>query len=159
MDIPSNIKPLWDEYVASTDADVSSRFYEACQFGDSESMVNSLAELVLAGTKRATASLLMAYEVENNPLPVSGAISVVTNWANEPVCIIESTIIEVIPFNEVTQEFATAEGEGDKSLRFWKDAHWDFFGRECKRIGKEPSPEMLVVCEQFEVVYPTSESG
>jgi hypothetical protein len=36
-----------------------------------------------------------------------------------------------------------------------RDAHWRFFSRECRRIGREPDLRMPVVCEQFEVVYPT----
>lgn len=51
--------------------------------------------------------------------------------------------------------FAAIEGEGDGSLSYWRDAHWRYFGRECHRIGKELSLQMLVVCEQFKVVYPT----
>lgn len=46
-------------------------------------------------------------------------------------------------------------GEGDGTLRYWRDVHWQYFSRECQRIGREPSMRMPVVCEQFRVVFPT----
>lgn len=39
------------------------------------------------------------------------------------------------------------------SLEYWRSGHWQFFGRECLRLGKEPSASMLVVCERFKVIY------
>jgi uncharacterized protein YhfF len=62
--------------------------------------------------------------------------------------------VVIVPFEEVGEEFAAAEGEGDGSLQYWRECHWAYFERECKRIGREPSPRMLIVCERFEVIYP-----
>jgi uncharacterized protein YhfF len=105
--------------------------------------------------KRATAGLLWTNELTNKPLPKVGDLSVVTNWHGAPVCIIESTHIEIVPFDSVSDSFAAIEGEGDKTLRYWREAHWRFFSRECQRIGREPDLHMPVVCERFRVVYPT----
>ena len=71
------------------------------------------------------------------------------------LCIIQSTHIEIIPFDSVSDRFAATEGEGDKTLRYWREAHWRFFSRECQRIGREPNLQMPVVCEEFKLVYPT----
>jgi len=49
-------------------------------------------------------------------------------------------------------EYAAVEGEGDGSLAFWRDGHWRFFTRECRRIGREPSADMPVVCARFELL-------
>ena len=48
---------------------------------------------------------------------------------------------------------AATEGEGDGSLRYWREVHWAYFGRVCKRIRRVPSPRMPIVCERFEVIY------
>lgn len=45
------------------------------------------------------------------------------------------------------------EGEGDKSLEYQKEGHIDFFNRKLKNYNKEVSEDMLVVCEEFEVIY------
>jgi len=64
--------------------------------------------------------------------------------------------VEIVPFDNVSDSFAATEGEGDKTLRYWREAHWRFFSRECQRIGREPNLHMPVVCEEFKVVYPTT---
>ncbi len=153
MAIPEKISSFWTEFEAELGRDVSSRFYEAFHFDDNEKSANGLLELVLAGTKRATASLVWAYEAEKAPLPKVGNLSVVTDWPGRPACVIETTIVEVVSFESVTDRFAAIEGEGDGSLRYWREVHWACFGRECLRIGREPSLQMPVVCEQFDVIY------
>jgi uncharacterized protein YhfF len=49
-------------------------------------------------------------------------------------------------FCDVSPEFARKEGEGDRSLDWWRDAHENYF----RRSG-EFSPEMMLWCEDFEV--------
>ena len=134
-------------------ADLSPRFYESFHFDDNEPSANELAQLVLAGTKRATAGLLWSFEAANRRPPQPGDLSVVTNWSGTPLCVIETRNVSIIPYEEVTGEFAATEGEGDGSLRFWREAHWAYFGRECARIERTPDSRMPVVCERFEVVY------
>jgi hypothetical protein len=48
---------------------------------------------------------------------------------------------------QVSDGFAVLEGDGDKTLRYWREAHWRSFSRECQRIGREPDLHMPVVCE------------
>ena len=151
--IPPKIQPFWRSFAESTGKDVTSRFHEAFHFDDHESSANELAALVLAGTKRATASLLWTFEVTKRRMPAPGDLSVMTNWSGTPLCVIETRRVDIVPYDEVSAEFAATEGEGDGSLRFWREAHWAFFGRECARIGRTPDLQMPVVCERFEVVY------
>jgi uncharacterized protein YhfF len=151
--IPLSIQPYWDEFHAAVGGDAMARFYEAFHFDDNEPSANELAQLVLAGTKRATASLVWSFEAQNRAPPKPGALSVVTNWQGKPLCVIETQAVAIVPFEEVSEEFALTEGEGDGSLRYWREAHWEYFGRECKRIGRMPSPSMPIACERFEVVY------
>ena len=48
---------------------------------------------------------------------------------------------------------ANIEGEGDKSLRYWREVHKNFFKRELEALNMEFIEDMLVVFEEFEVVY------
>lgn len=154
MKIPTDILGFWIAFQNSVGHDVSERFYEAFHFDDNEDSANALAELVLAGTKRATAGLQWSFEAEQKPLPKPGDLSVVTNWDGMPLCVIETLQVNVVPYDAVTERFAMTEGEGDRTLRYWREVHWLYFGRECKRIGREPSLRMPVVCEEFRVLYP-----
>jgi uncharacterized protein YhfF len=159
MSIPTHLSEFWDAFAKSIGGVDPARFYEAFFFGDSEQMANELAELVLKGTKRATAASIWSLEAEGKRLPVPGDLSIVTSWSGKPLCIIETQAVDVVPFSEVSSEFAATEGEGDGSLSFWREAHRRFFTRECARAGRQFTESMLVACEQFEVVYPHSTSA
>ena len=156
MNVPQGIQPFWARFQAAIGRDESSRFCEAFHFDDNEQSANELGRLVVEGTKKATASLLWSYEAANKPLAKNGDLSVVTDWRGPPVCVIETTEVDVVPYDEVGEGFAVIEVEGDGSLRYWREAHWAYFGRECRRIGRQPSLNMPIVCEQFKLVDPIS---
>jgi uncharacterized protein YhfF len=128
--------------------------YQAWGFGDSPEMADSLGTLVRDGVKTATASLMWAYEAENEPLPEIGDYSIILDGRGRPMCIIQTTEVYVRPFDEVDEKQAYLEGEGDRSLAYWREAHWSFFSRECTEIGREPSQKMPVLYERFTLVYP-----
>jgi uncharacterized protein YhfF len=151
--IPPDVASFWRGFCATRTDDPSARFYEAFHFSDKEVFADELAALVVAGIKRATAALVWSFEAERKPLPKRGDLSVVTNWIGTPVCVIETLGIEIVPFSDVTEEFAATEGEGDGSLRQWRSDHWSYFSRECERMGWSLSESMPVVCERFAVVY------
>ena len=154
MCIPSHIKQFWKSFEADIGHDASSRFYESFHFDDNETNANALGDLVFQGQKRATAGLLWKNEINHKPIPKVGDLSVVTNWQQEPLCMIETTQVEIVPYEQVSEAFAAVEGEGDGTLRFWREVHWLYFSRECQRLGKEPSLRMPIICERFKVVYP-----
>lgn len=153
MQIPEHIAEFWRKFAATQQVDPTPRFLEAFYFDDNEPSANELAQLVLSGRKRATASLTWSLEQSGVPLPQPGSLSVVTTFAGEPVCVIETLRVDIVPFEEVTAEFAAVEGEGDGSLEYWRKAHAAYFSRECQRIGRTPEPRMPVACERFAVVY------
>jgi len=152
--IPSHLRPIWQAYAASVGGLSEDRFYEACQFGDSPALIDELAQLVLSGRKRATAGAVWSYESSSLGLPRPGLLSIVTDAEDRPLCIIETTQVDVLPFDQVTAEFAAIEGEGDGSLAYWQDAHRAYFTRECERADRRFSEDLLLACEQFRVVWP-----
>lgn len=121
-------------------------------YGDSPELSESLLALIRSGQKRAGTGLLWGFEREGQALPVVGDIEIVVDHRHRPVFVTRLTRVQVVPFNEVTAEYAATEGEGDGSLDFWRRGHWAYFGRECARLGLEPSEDMPVVCCVFEVL-------
>jgi uncharacterized protein YhfF len=111
MSIPSNIAMFWDAFCAEVGEDCSDRFFEAFHFDDNQADANELADLVLAGVKRATASLVWSLESAGTRPPEPGALSVVTYWDGRPVCVIETLEVKVLPFEQVTAEFAAVEAK------------------------------------------------
>ena len=153
MRIPRELEAFWASAGRAGIALDRRRFLEAFAFGDSEALATLLADLVLAGAKRATASLVWTFEHDGKPQPAPGDLSIVTAWDRRPLCIIETTAVSVVPFDAVSAAFAQEEGEGDGTLASWRRDHTAFFARECARIGRTPSPRMPVLCEHFRVVY------
>ena len=125
--------------------------YEAWAFGDDP---DTLAELVRTGVKTATASAYPFYELEGEDLPKAGEYSVILDTKDEAVCIIRTIRVYVTPYREVTAEQAWKEGEGDRSLDYWRRVHEAFFRKELEEAGLTFTEDMGVVCEEFEVIYP-----
>ncbi|WP_243387419.1 ASCH domain-containing protein [Bacillus kexueae] len=121
----------------------------AWQFGANP---DHLAQLVIDGIKTATCSGYIFYEMENEPLPTTGEYNIILNSQDEPVAIIRTTDVQILPMNEVPEEFAIAEGEGDRTYEYWYTSHKEFFTIELNKVGKTFSDDMLVVCERFELV-------
>ncbi|WP_298940590.1 ASCH domain-containing protein [uncultured Psychromonas sp.] len=103
--------------------------------------------------KTATCSLKCWYESDDEPMPAIGHLMVVTNWDGTPICIVEIISVEECKYSDVTAEFAFQEGEGDRSLEWWRKAHWNFFAKECEELHIQPCEEMMLVLEKFHVVY------
>lgn len=126
---------------------------DAWAFG---ALPDELAGLVLAGTKTATASAYDLYEIENEPLPQAGTYDVVLDGQDNAVCIIEVTKVSVVPFNQVSADHAFKEGEGDRSLAYWRQVHEELFTEWLAEAGLVFTEDSKIVLEEFRVVYPTS---
>ena len=145
----------WAAYVATlSDAERNALTEpEVWTFGDSPELADELGALVIQGIKIATADLVWTVEYEVRSVPKVGDMSVVLDGAGDPLCIIQTTAVTIRPYNEVPPEFAYDEGEGDRSLAYWRQAHWSYFGRRCAEMGIEPTLTMRVICEHFKVVF------
>ena len=86
------------------------------------------------------------------PLPQKGDLSIVLDGNGNPVLVIETISIVILPFNEVPEQFAFEEGEGDRSIAYWRTAHGNYFRRNHfeNRAFDETMP---VVCERFKVIH------
>ena len=113
-----------------------------------------LADLVLRGEKTATASAYGLYALEGESLPQEGTFDVILDSQNQAVCIVEITKVSVEPFSQVSAQHAYKEGEGDKSLTYWRQIHEDFFTDCLGQAGLTFTPESKVVLEEFRKVYP-----
>ena len=121
-------------------------------YGDSESLSEGLLALIRSGKKRAGTGLLRAYEAAGEPLPCLGDIEIVVNHQHEPALVTRLTSVEIMPYSQVGAEFAAIEGEGDRSLEYWRHAHWAYFSCECLRVGRKPELAMPVICSVFELL-------
>ena len=71
----------------------------------------------------------MGYEKDQTPLPQKGDLSVVLDGSGDPVLVIETIDVVILPFNEVSEQFTFEEGEGDRSIAYRRMAHENYFRR------------------------------
>lgn len=146
---PLSAPELWHRFCVETGL-AETTPYEAWAFGE---VPDKLADLVLRGIKTATASAYDAYQPGEEPVPKVGDYSVILNAADEALCVIRDTKVEIVPFRDVSAEHAFNEGEGDRSLAYWRAVHEEFFTGELSEVGLSFDENRLVVCETFEVLY------
>ena len=137
---------LWNEFIQKYN--INENKFEAWAFGEN---TKELTKLVLKGIKTATSSLYVLYE--NELLPKVDECSILLDESGNAKCIIKNTKVEIISFNKITEEHAFLEGESDTTLSTWRKIHQSFFTRCLEEKGMTFDEKMLVVCEQFKVVY------
>ncbi|MDX2319396.1 MAG: ASCH domain-containing protein [Moritella sp.] len=144
-----------NEYLASLTEIERQRYtsFSADYFCNDEVNANHCADLISKGIKTATCSMKHWYQSGAEPMPKVGHLLVVTDWSGEPTSIVEITAVSECKYVDVTAEFAYSEGEGDRSLDWWRVAHWDFFAKECLTAEIEISEDMELVLEHFQVVH------
>lgn len=126
--------------------------YTVWSFGYTKELADELLDLVLRGRKSATCGSLPAYEADGEAPPEVGALSVILDGRGVPGAIIRSVECRVIPFGEVDEQFAYDEGEGDRSYRYWRKAHENYFREESAVLGYTLDEQLPLVCERFELV-------
>jgi uncharacterized protein YhfF len=149
------IEGYWQTFLLSlpNDSPYHTKTYIAEGWGDSPALADELGALIVQGIKTATCSALWEWQAEGNPIPEEGYITVALDARGEPLCVVETVEISIRKYNEVDADFAREEGEGDLSLKYWREAHRNYFSRVLLKIGKDFSEDMPLVCEQFRVIY------
>jgi uncharacterized protein YhfF len=125
------------------------RQLETFSFGDNPALADELAALVLAGKKTAT-----CWAASDGMLTEIGKRMVVVSGSGRPLAVVETVELTRRRFHEVDAAFAHDEGEGDRSLAYWRNAHRRYFGR----LGQF-AEDMPLLCERFRVVERIAESG
>lgn len=146
-------RDFWNEFCRFSGLDPSTT-YQVWYFGNSSRQASELAAFVVEGVKTATASLLETNKLLPEKAPITDGYSVVTNFEGEPMCVIQTTEIRHLPFGEVDSMFAYDEGEGDRTLEDWREAHRAYFTREAAEMGFEFDENSIVCCERFRLLFP-----
>lgn len=109
---------------------------------------DKLVDLVLKGEKKATTSLYEEYILEGEELPKVGDRSIILFDDGRDACLIENVEVIITEFKNITADLAFIEGEGDKSLEYYRNEHIRIF----KNIDTNFSDSSKVVFEVFKVI-------
>ena len=148
-----SVENLWNDFIKNTPHNKTKEIPLSFYFCDNKKDADECAELVVKGIKQATATSLWWFEKNNEPLPKIGEQYIITDWAGNAKAIIETTKLEQVPYNKITAKFAKIEGEGDKSLKYWKKVHKAYFTREMTPFNEEFDENMIIICEHFKTIY------
>jgi uncharacterized protein YhfF len=145
---------LWHAYLETQPTSLRHRtYFEAFQMGKGRAMADQTAHLVLDGIKTATSDLIWHMQWNQKPRWNVGDEHVLLDGSWNPVCVIRTTELEEKRFCDVDAAFAHDYGEGDRTLEWWREHLYAWYAAECREIGVEPTEEMPLLCERFEVVY------
>jgi uncharacterized protein YhfF len=145
---------MWENYLSTLNKyGLKSRTYTSWHFCSDKKSANELAKLVKKEIKTATSSLYLLYELDRKEIPQKGNMNVITDWDGIAQAVTETISVSLVTFKDVGKDFAKKEGEGDRSLDYWRKVHVEFFTKELLNFGKEFSENMLIVCEEFKLVY------
>lgn len=147
----NEVEEFWKRFLSEKQLNQNTKYLEAFHFEATKEGANSLLDLVLSGQKRATASSVPAWIIEGRK-PKVGDYSIVTDWDGRPRCVIRTVQTTELPFCEMTYDICKREGE-DECLETWQQNHRTFFAADAKELGYEFNEDMMVLFEDFEVVY------
>ena len=153
MNARSDIEKFWNRFPSSNPDYSTKTIPPHYYFCDNKKDADECADLVVKDIKKATATSLWYFEQHNEVSPKAGDLAIVTDWIGNPKAIIKTTKIEHVAFNQITAEFAEIEGEGDKSLKYWKEVHQAYYEREMENYSDEFDENMIIVCEHFRRIY------
>jgi uncharacterized protein YhfF len=132
-------------------------FYRVRYFGSDVAIARRLLDLIASGQKTVTFTTPWVYEGNLNQTPVLGGYTVVTDFYGHPEVVLRTTGVKTVRFSEVTEAESQFEGPGARTQEEWRRIHWAFFTNALKPLGKQPSEDMPVTVEYFEVVCKAGE--
>jgi len=109
------------------------RHLESFAFGDSSELADELLALVLDGKKRATCWAV----AEGMKGAEIGKCMVALDGAGRPRAVLRTLELTQHRYDQVDEAFAFDEGEGDRSLAFWRGASALLYPAEALPAGHD----------------------
>ena len=161
MSVPASgqkdlIQAFWLDYQRTCKVQVPG--FAASALGHNRVLADELAELIVAGIKRAHATLEHDFTVDKDVLPQPGDHLVVLDGRGRPRAIVRNSHVERRHFDEIDDAFAFEAGEGDLTLRWWLTAHRQDFAERAEHEGFQVGERAVLVLEYFERVWPQDEA-
>ena len=142
----------WEKFLKEKGLDQEAKYagvfgFEAKGFGGTERTA-----AILAGKKTAAFFSYASFAIDNEIFPVTDEHYIVLGAAGSPLCVIKTTGVQILPYDQVTWEMAAKEGE-DSSIEEWREKTRENLEEEGQIVGFEFSPDIKLVYMEFELVY------
>ena len=134
-------------------ADVGDDYWVRRIGGDPET-VNIIIGLILKGDKCGTFGVKMLQERNPAITPSLGGVAVLVDCDGAPHAAIRTDTLTPVAYKDITEEHLTVEGPGARKLEVWQNIHWPYWTSLLKPYGLEPSEDMIIMVEHFDLLYP-----
>jgi len=148
----SALDDYWNTFIKATGRNPEDKCAGDLSFDAKGIVGDELVSLVVSERKTAFFTSFPTYQIDNEPLPVSGELYIVVDRDNNPRCIIEIDSVNIIPFCDVNWAMAQKEGE-DNNLEEWRAKKQDYLEEEGDILGFTFTPDVKLVFQVFHVVY------
>ena len=128
--------------------------YWVRRIGANQFIVDSILSLVLDGEKCGTFGLKWLHERQPETTPILDGYAVLVDMDEAPQAIIKTTQIKPVAYKDITEKHLVIEGPGARALERWREIHWPYWQGLLKPYDLEPTQEMLVMVEHFNLVVP-----
>jgi len=145
---------FWEAACEALPEQTAGRSYRTRGFGNDEAVSKVILELILAGKKTGTFAVDWEYEHRGEPRPAPGDLYIVTDHAGAPRALVRIRATERVPFKEIGERHVQCEGPALRSVEPWRRLHWDYWSRTLRAIGREPTEDMPILYQAFELLYP-----
>ena len=150
--VSTEVERFWAE-CRRVRPDLATAEFRVRRFGSTPEGCRNLLNLIRAGEKTATFSLLWELEASGDPLPKRGDCFVVTDFDGVPGCAIRMINVSSVPYREVSAEQTRHEGPAAREVEAWRQVHWQHWATSLQRISRKPNEDMIVVFQHFEVLH------
>ncbi len=149
----TSARNLWGDFL---DQHLEYAFAQAPQvicLSEDEQEANRQLKLILTGKKRAFSHSLLGLQYRNQKLPKIGDFTIITDNQGNAKCLLRTVAVRLKPYFSIRESYAKIEGEGDQSLAYWKQYHWEKIEEDLKQFNRVPRESMIMVCEYFDKVF------
>ena len=145
----------WNQFLQSLPPANSTpdSYLEFFYFGSEPEHGKPVGDLVLSGAKTAAGDILWRREAAGDPPLQVGRYSIFHDGFEKPMGIIETTSVEIVPFDEVDADFAQSCGEWGGTLENWRSEYWSWIETECIKLNRDPTPDIPMICERYRLAY------
>lgn len=125
------------------------RCFGPISIGSTPASADAGAQLVLEGIKTTTSSPM--WDFPDGRLPYCGALSVLIDGSGRARAIVETVRTVAIAFDQVSEEFAVAYGEGDRTLSWFQKEMGRWYKTYADSTGNAFNGETTILCEWIQV--------
>lgn len=129
--------------------------YGVRRLGAHQEMSEIIYDLVKSGEKTGTFGLKHLQDRDPANTPMEGSYTVFVDFDGKPHAAVRVLSLTPTAYKDITEEHLVVEGPGAREVEQWRKIHWPHWTKLLAPHGLEPSEDMIVKVEKFELIYPT----